>query len=89
MPPKASNDSIQCRPYYVGAALESVSSLVAVLSDLTETEIHHCIALEANSQRRKSILAPLVRRAARINKQRFLKELEKKHGITINLIDNQ
>lgn len=73
------------RPYYVGAVLDSVSSLVGVIDSLTEEEIHHCLTLEANGQKRKSIIAPLVRRAARINKQRYLKSLEEKHDIKLDL----
>lgn len=63
------------RKYHVGRALESVAALNDVLHELTEKEVRHCLDLEAQSQRRKSIISILARRAARFNKQRFLKQL--------------
>jgi hypothetical protein len=66
------------RKFYVGRALESVAALNDVLHDLTEHEVLHCITIEAESQRRKSMIVTLARRAARFNKQRFLKQLSEK-----------
>lgn len=66
------------RKFYVARALESVAALNDVLHDLTELEVMQCIKLEAETQRRKSILVTLSRRAARFNKQRFLKQLSEK-----------
>lgn len=70
------------RKWHVGQALKSAVLLAELLPQLTEDEVLHCLALEAQSCRRKSLMDSLINRAARFNKQRFVKQLKEKHHVT-------
>lgn len=69
------------RQWHVGQALDSFRSLIGVLGELTEEEVMHCLQVEAGSLRRRSVIDRLISRAARINEQRFTRQLKEKfHG---------
>ena len=65
----------------VKRALESYRQLLDVVDQLTEEEVFHCLQLEAESQRRKTVIDRLIYRAAEINRQTFITKLKEKfHG---------
>lgn len=62
-------------------ALDSYRSLLEVVEELTEEEVYFCLRLEAETQRRKTVLDRLVARAADLNRQTFIATLQEKiHG---------
>lgn len=62
-------------------ALDSYRSLLAVVEEMTEEEVYFCLRLEAETQRRKTVLDRLVARAADLNRQIFIATLQEKiHG---------
>lgn len=64
------------RKYQTSLALKSFSSLLEVLNELSLEEVLHCLALEAGSQRRSSILDRLMSRAVRLNELEFVEALK-------------
>lgn len=69
------------RQWYVAQALNSFSSMVSVLGELTEAEVIAALETESRAQRRKAILDRLVSRAVRLNEIAYSKKLkEKYHG---------
>lgn len=62
-------------------ALESFRELLKVVEELTEEEVYYCLRLEAETQRRKTVIDRLIQRAADINRQTFIATLQEKiHG---------
>lgn len=62
-------------------ALESFRQLQEVVEELTEEEVYYCLKLEAETQRRKTIIDRLVAKAADLNRQIFIATLKEKiHG---------
>lgn len=70
------------RKYYVGEALSSYRRLNAVLADLTEPEVLHCLELEAGSQRRRIFIDRLIARACRLRELETKRQLEEKFHAT-------
>ena len=69
------------RKWYVDQALQSFVRLNEVLSDLSETEVLACLALEAASTRRRSVIDRLISRAVRLREIAYNLDLkEKYHG---------
>ena len=64
----------------VKRALESFRSLPAVVEQLTEEEVYHCLKLETETQRRQTVIDRLIAKAADFNRQSFETELRKKIG---------
>lgn len=62
----------------VKRALESFRSLADVVDQLTEEEVYHCLKLEVETQRRKTVIDRLISRAADLNRQTFIKVLKEK-----------
>lgn len=73
------------RSYYVGLALKSFKSLTAVLNDLTEEEVLHCLDLEAGTLRRRSTLDRLISRAGRLHELAYTSQLKEKFQWHVNL----
>lgn len=67
-----------CGSWRTSRALDSYRSLLSVVEELTEEEVYHCLKLEVQSQRRKTIVNRLIDRAADINKQQFINSLKEK-----------
>lgn len=69
------------RKFQIDQALTSFTSLVTVLHELSEEEVLACLALEAGSRRRRSILDRLISRAVRLNELSYNQRLKEKfHG---------
>ena len=69
------------RKHRISKALESFSSLMECLSDLTEEEVMACLELEAASQRRSTVIDRLISRAVRLREISLSRQLkEKYHG---------
>lgn len=69
------------REWQVTRALESTIMLAETMPELTEEEVLHCLSLEAQSCRRKSILISLIKAAARFNKRQYIQSLMEKHHV--------
>jgi hypothetical protein len=67
------------RQWYIGRALSSVNQLNAVLTELTEAEVFACLALEADTRRRKSVLRRLIGRAVRLNELTYAAQLHEQY----------
>ena len=63
----------------VKRALESFRSLLDVVEQLTEEEVHHCLQLETESQRRQTVIDRLIAKAADYNRQSFITNLKEKY----------
>lgn len=69
------------RKWFIDQALGSFVRLNEVLSDLTEAEVLACLALEAASTRRRSVIDRLISRAVRLREIEYNRVLkEKYHG---------
>ena len=64
------------REWHVKRALESMVSLAEISRDLTLDEVLYCLDLESQSQRRKSVMATLIRLAAKLNKRIYIQSLK-------------
>ena len=74
----------EIRKWHVAQALHSVASLTAVLSELSEAEVLHCLALEASAQRRRSVIDRLISRAVRLKEIDYNRQLKEKfHGTSV------
>lgn len=67
------------RQWYIGQALGSASQLMAVLDKLSEAEVLACLALEADTRRRKSLLRRLIGRAVRLNELAYTAQLHEQY----------
>lgn len=74
------NTQPEIRQWYISRAVESFTSLDAVLMKLTETEVLHALDLESKSQRRQTILTRLIQRAVRLKERSYAQELKEKYG---------
>lgn len=63
----------------VKRALESFRSLADVVDQLTEEEVHHCLQLEVETQRRKTIIDRLIAKATDLNSQSYIQSLQEKY----------
>lgn len=61
-------------------ALESFRELAKVIDQLTEEEVYFCLCLEAESQRRVTVMDKLLNRVLEISKAKLLSELKEKYG---------
>ena len=69
------------RKWFIDQALESFVRLNEVLNGLTESEVLACLALEAASNRRRSVIDRLISRAVRLREIDYSNALkEKYHG---------
>lgn len=59
-------------------ALASYRSLLERLPSLSEEEVLACLALEAGTRRRRSIMNRLIIRAARIREQQYVIQLKER-----------
>lgn len=66
------------RRYYIDQALKSFKGLTTALDELTEEEVLACLALEAGSRRRPSVLNRLISRAGRLQELRYTSQLKEK-----------
>ena len=61
--------------------MQDWGSLLAVLPQLTEEEVLHCLQVEAGSLRRRSVIDRLISRATQLNGERYTRQLKEKfHG---------
>jgi hypothetical protein len=69
------------RKFLLGQALESYTTLLDCLLQLTEEEVLAALELEAATRRRRSVINRLISRAARINELNYVAKLKEKfHG---------
>lgn len=68
----------EVRKFYIDQALLSYSSLMGVLSDMSEEEVIAALQLEAATRRRRSIIDRLISRAARLNELSYVANLKEK-----------
>ena len=68
------------REWYVNQALLSVSTLNQVLGELTVGEIMACLDLESQSDRRKSIIVRLIKRAVKLNEIEYAVQLQERYA---------
>lgn len=66
------------RAWHTAKALESVRELEKVLNQLTMDEVLHCLKLEVDTTRRRTIVDRLISRAAELNKEQFTAALREK-----------
>lgn len=66
----------------LGQMLESFSTMADALSDLTEEEVLAALELEAASQRRRSVIDRLIKRAVRLNELKYQRHLKEKFNGT-------
>ncbi len=66
----------------LGQLLESFSTMADALSDLTEQEVLAALELEAASQRRRSVIDRLIKRAVRLNELKYQRHLKEKFNGT-------
>lgn len=59
------------RKWYLSEALTSYRRMLEVVGELTEEEVFACLDLEAGSQRRRSVLERLIKRAVQLNVHRL------------------
>jgi hypothetical protein len=71
------------REWFINQALLSVSSLNAILPELTAVEIDACLDLESQSTRRKSIVVRLIARAVKLNAAEFALKLQSKYAASL------
>lgn len=64
------------RKYLTALALESFSSLLKVINELSMDEVLFCLDFEAATQRRSSIMDRLMSRAVRLNELEFVEALK-------------
>lgn len=69
----------EIRKWHVDRALHSVRSLFDVIDEMTLDEVLAALELESASRRRRAIMTRLVGKAARLNEQQFLKQLNKRY----------
>ena len=62
------------RKWHMAHALTSVRALATVITDLTEEEVLAALDLESASQRRRSILERLIKRAIQLKTQSLLEK---------------
>lgn len=62
----------------VKRALESFRVLGDVIDQLTEEEVYHCLQLEAETQRRKTIIDRLISKAADYGRRSLVQSLQEK-----------
>jgi hypothetical protein len=77
------------RKFMVARALESAATLNEILHQLTMKEIMKALDLEADSQRRRSIISTLARRAARLQRQEFIQQLSEKYDAPFIVEDSE
>jgi len=72
---------VSINAFRVAQALKSFGSLSGVVNELTEEEVLFCLAREADTSRRLSILDRLISRATRLNEVSYQRQLKEKfHG---------
>lgn len=77
------------RKFMVARALDSAAALNEILHQLTMKEIMKALDLEAASQRRRSIISTLARRAARLYRQEFIQQLSEKYDAPFIVEDSE
>lgn len=75
--------------FNVGRALESAAALNEVLHQLTMEEVMTALGLEAASQRRRTIISTLARRAARLHRRVFIQQLSEKYDAPYIVEDSE
>ena len=70
------------RAWHISEAIHSYRRLVQIVDELTENEVYAALALECDSQRRKSIVNRLIAKAADFNRQKFITHLKEKFNVT-------
>lgn len=66
----------------IGRVLASFSALAEALPRLTEQEVLAALELEAASQRRRSVIDRLIKRAVRLNELKYQRHLKEKFNGT-------
>jgi hypothetical protein len=69
-------DSSNVRQWHVKLALESMTSLMGVVNELTHDEAIYCLNLESRTQRRRSIVNVLIARAVKMLKLSYMQQLK-------------
>lgn len=81
-PRRETVDRSQVREWHVKLALESVVALAEVADELTLPEVIYCLNLESTTQRRKSIVRALIRRAGQLKKREYTQQLKEQYDAT-------
>lgn len=76
------------RKWNVSEALSSYVRLTDLLPELTEEEVLACLALEAASQRRRSVIDRLISRAIRLKEIEYKRQLKEKFYGTPSIENN-
>ena len=66
----------------LGQLLASFSKMADALNELTEPEVLAALELEAASQRRRSVIDRLIKRAVRLNELKYQRHLKEKFNGT-------
>lgn len=66
----------------LGQLLASFSKMADALNELTEPEVLAALELESASQRRRSVIDRLIKRAVRLNELKYQRHLKEKFNGT-------